>query len=115
MGVLKNTFKRPYRFISDTGFIMLKLKNISIALLFSTVFVNSKTVRSVGKKECLYACNEYGPMLYGLCEDGELRENYASNFKMHINLECGAINFKKVMTLSKKRWNLMSWRITRKK
>merc|ERR1712014_98678 len=86
MGVLKNTFNQLYRFMSDTGSIMLKLTNISIALLSSAVFVNSKTVRSVSKDECAIACREFDGQLEYMCKN----VLYKSEI---IDSKCGAIDF----------------------
>merc|ERR1711972_465402 len=78
--------------ISDTGSIMLKLKNISIALLFSAVFVNSKTVRSVSKDECAYACGELDS--YFVCKDGNFKmQGFSEVFKAQVHSICGTINF----------------------
>ena len=75
---------------------MLKLENISIALLLSAVFVNSKAVRSVSKDECTIACEEFDGQNFKfeyLCKDGGVAEHFISSLKSEINSKCGSIDF----------------------
>ena len=72
---------------------MLKLTKISIALLLSAVFVNSKTVRSVSKDECAIACEMLDGELEHLCKDGGVADHIISNFKSDIKSTCGSIDF----------------------
>ena len=58
---------------------MLTLKNITIALLFTAVFVNSKSVRKVKKKECYIGCVVYNGALNYICKNGELTDSYFTN------------------------------------